>query len=133
MARVHRITIQKRSSCPRKSRWCDHSPRARHPGMQSQVGLRKHHYHTIALISHTSQVMLKILHARLQQFTHNELPDVPAGFRRGRGARDKLPTSIGSLKKQKISRKKIHFCFIDYAKAFDWVDQNCEKFLKRWE
>ena len=68
--------------------------------------------------------MLKILQARLQQFTHNELPDVQAGFRKGRGARDKLPTFTGSWKKQKGSRKKIHFCFIDYAKAFDWVDQN---------
>ena len=81
-------------------------------------------YCTTALISHTSKVMLKILQARLQQYVNREPPDVQAGFRKGRGARDKLPTFIGSLKKQKSSRKKIHFCFIDYAKAFDWVDQN---------
>ena len=67
--------------------------------------------------------MIKILQARLQQYVNCEISDVQAGFRKGRGTRGKLPTSIGSSKKQK-SFKKIYFCFIDYAKAFDWVDHN---------
>ena len=62
-------------------------------------------YHTIALISHTSKVMLKILQTRLQQCMNHEIPDVQAGFRKGRGIRDKLPTSTGSWKKQENSRK----------------------------
>ena len=60
---------------------------------------------TIALISHASKVMLKILQARLQQYVNRQLPDVPAGFKKGRGTRDQLPTSAGSLKKQESSRK----------------------------
>ena len=62
-------------------------------------------YRTIALISHASKVMLKILQARLQQYMNRELPDVQAGFRKGRGTRDQLPTSAGSSKKQESSRK----------------------------
>ena len=69
-------------------------------------------------------VMLKILQARLQQYMNRELPDVQAGFRKGRGTRDILPTSAGSSKKQESSRKNIYFCFIVYAKAFDYVDHN---------
>ena len=88
-------------------------------------------YCKIALISHVSKVMLKILHARLQQFTHNELPDVPAGFRRGRGARDKLPTSIGSSKKQESSRKTSTSALLNMPKPLIvWITTNCEKFLK---
>ena len=75
------------------------------------------------LISHASKVMLKILQARLQQYVNRELPDVQAGFRKGRRARDQLPTSAGSLKKQESSRKTSIFCFID-AKAFVYVDHN---------
>ena len=85
-------------------------------------------YHTIALFSHASKAMLKILQARLQQYVNRELPDVQAGFRKGRGPEIKLPTSTGSSRKEKSSRKKIYFCFIDYAKAFDCVDHN-----KLWE
>ena len=62
-------------------------------------------YHTIALISHASKLMLKVLQARLQQYVNRELPDVQAGFRKGRGTEIKLPTSAGSLKKQESSRK----------------------------
>ena len=62
-------------------------------------------YHTIALISHASKVMLKILQARIQQYVNCELPDVQAGFRKGRGTRDQLPTFVGSWKKQESSRK----------------------------
>ena len=81
-------------------------------------------YHTIALISHARKVMLKILQARLQQYVNSELPDVQAGFRKGAEEPEiKLPTSIGSSKKQESSRK-ISTCFIDYAKDFDCVDHN---------
>ena len=80
-------------------------------------------YHKIALISHTSKVTLKILQARLQQYTNREFPDVQAGFRKARGPEIKLPTYVGSSKKQKFW-KNIYFCFLDYAKAFDCVDHN---------
>ena len=70
-------------------------------------------YCPIALISHASNVMLKILQARLQQYMNGELPDVLAGFRKGRGIRDKLPTSVESSKKQENFRKNIYFCFND--------------------
>ena len=77
-------------------------------------------YCTIALISHASKVILKILQARLQQYVNWELPDVRGGFRK----EIKLLTSIGSSKKQESSRKNIYFCFIDHTKAFDCVDHN---------
>ena len=81
-------------------------------------------YSTIALISHASKVMLKIFQARLQQYKNCELPDVRAGFRKGRGtkAEIKLPTSAGSSKKQEF--QKNIYCFIDYAKASDCVDHS---------
>ena len=81
-------------------------------------------YHTIALISHASKVVLKILQARLQPHVNRELPDVQAGFRKGRGTRDQIVNIRGSSKKQESSRKNIYSCFIDYAKAFDCVDHN---------
>ena len=80
-------------------------------------------YCTIALISHTSKVMLKILQARLQQYINRELPDVQASFRKEE-PEIKLPTSAGSWKKQESSRKNIYFCFTDYAKALDCVEHN---------
>ena len=67
--------------------------------------------------------MLKILHTRLQQYMNHELPDVQAGFRKGRGARDQI-ASICWIEKAKEFQQKIYFCFIDYAKAFDCVDHN---------
>ena len=74
-------------------------------------------YHTIALISHASKVMLKILQARLQQYVTHEDPDVQAGFRKGRGTRDQI-TNIGWIfKKAREFQKNIYFCFTDYAKA----------------
>ena len=81
-------------------------------------------YHTIALISHTSKVMLKILQARLQQYVNNELPDVQAGFRRGRGTRDQIANIHWIMEKAREFQKNIYLCFIDYAKAFDYVDHN---------
>ena len=81
-------------------------------------------YHTIALISHASKVMLKILQARLQQYVNRELPDVQAGFRKDRGTRDQIANICWIIKKAREFQKNIYFCFIDYAKAFDCVDHN---------
>ena len=81
-------------------------------------------YHTIALISHASKVMLKILQARLQQYVNCELPDVQAGFRKVRGTRDQIANIRWIIKKARELQKNIYFCFIDYAKAFDCVDHN---------
>ena len=81
-------------------------------------------YHTIALISHTSKVMLKILQARLQQFVNHELPDVQAGFRKGRGTRYQIANIRWIMEKAREFQKNIYFCFIDYAKDFDCVDHN---------
>ena len=80
--------------------------------------------HTIALISHTSKVMLKILQARLQQYVNRELPDVQAGFRKGRGTRDQIANIHWIIEKAREFQKNIYFCFINYAKAFDCVDHN---------
>ena len=78
--------------------------------------------------------MLKILQARLQQYVNWEIPDVQAGFSNGRGTRDQIAITHWIIKKAKEFQKNISFCFIDYIKAFDCVDQNkCGKFLKRWE
>ena len=90
-------------------------------------------YRTVALISHASRVMLKILQARLQQYMNHELPDVQAGFRKGRGTRDQIANILWITEKVREFQKNIYFCFIDYAKAFDFVDHNCGKFFKRWE
>ena len=81
-------------------------------------------YRTIALISHASKVMLKILQARLQQYVNRELPDVQAGFRKGRGTRDQIANICWIMEKAREFQKNIYFCFIDYAKAFDCVDHN---------
>ena len=81
-------------------------------------------YRTIALISHTSKVMLKILQARLQQYMNRELPDFQAGFTKGRGTRDQIANIHWIIKKAGKFQKNIYFCFIDYAKAFDCVDNN---------
>ena len=80
--------------------------------------------HTIALISHASKVMLKILQARLQQYMNRELPDVLAGFGKGKGTRDQIANVCWIMEKAKEFQKNIYFCFIDYAKAFDCVDHN---------
>ena len=80
--------------------------------------------HTIALISHASKVMLKILQARLQQYVNCEIPDVQSGFRKGRGTRDQIANNCWIIEKAREFQKKIYFCFIDYSKAFDCVDPN---------
>ena len=81
---------------------------------------------TIALISHTNKVMLKILQARLQQYVNHELPDVQAAFRKGRGARDQIANIYWIIKKAREFQKNIYFCFIYNAKALDlWITTNC--------
>ena len=81
-------------------------------------------YCTIALISHTSNIMLKILQARLQQYVNHELPDVQAGFRKGRGNREQIANIHWIIEKAREFQKNIYFYYIDYAKAFDYVDHN---------
>ena len=81
-------------------------------------------YRTIALISHASKVMLKILQARLQQYVNHELPDVQAGFRKDRGTRGQIASIHWINEKAREFQKNIYFCFIEYAKAFDCVDHN---------
>ena len=86
-------------------------------------------YHTAALISHASKVMLKILQARLQQNVNRELPDVQAGFRKGRGTRDQIANIRWIIEKARKFQKNIYFFFIDYAKALTvWIPTNCGKF-----
>ena len=76
-------------------------------------------YCTIALNSHASKVMLKILQARLQQYVNRELPAVQAGFRKGRGTRDQIANIRWIMERAREFQQNIYFCFIDYAKAFD--------------
>ena len=91
-------------------------------------------YYTISLISLTSKVMLKILQARMQQNVSHQLPDVQAGFRKGRGTEIKLPTFAGSSKKQESSRKTSTFALLITPKPFTvWITTNCGKFYKRGE
>ena len=81
-------------------------------------------YCTIALISHASKVMLKILQDMLQQYINQELPDVQAGIRKGRGSRDHIANIRWIIDKAREFQKNIYFCFIDYANDFDCVDHN---------
>ena len=94
-------------------------------------------YHTIALISHSSKVMFKILHARLQQYVNHELPDVQAGFlvlEKAEKPETKLTTSVRSLKKQEVFRKTFTSALLTMPKALTvWITTNCAKFLKRWK
>ena len=78
----------------------------------------------ITLISHPSKVMCKILQARLQQYVNRELPNVEAGFIKGRGTRDQIANIRWIIEKAREFQKNIYFCFIDYAKTFDYVDHN---------
>ena len=90
--------------------------------------------HIIALISHASKVMLKILQARLQQYMNYKLPDVQARHRQGRGTRDQIANILGSLKKQESSRKTSTSALLTMPKPLTvWIRTNCGKFIKRWE
>ena len=96
------------------------------------TGLEKVRFHSnlkeghcqIALLSHASRVTLKILQTRLQQYVNHELPDVQAGFKKGRGARGQIASICWIIEKAREFQKSIYFCFIDYAKAFDSVDHH---------
>ena len=81
-------------------------------------------YSTVALISHATKVMLKLLQASLQQYMNHELPDDQVGFRKGRGTRDQIANICLIIKKARKFQKSIYFCFIQYVKAFDCVDHN---------
>ena len=85
-------------------------------------------YCTVILISHASKVMLKILQARLQQYVNRELPDVQAGFRKGRRTKDQIANIRWIMEKAREFQKNIYFCFSDYVKAFVWITINCGKF-----
>ena len=92
--------------------------------IQRKSNVKEHsNYHTIALISHASKVMLKILQARFQQYVNQELPDVRAEFTKGRGTRDQIANICWIIVKATEFQKNIYFCFIDYAKAFDCGSQ----------
>ena len=95
-------------------------------GFRSMKGNAKEYsnHRTIALISHASKVMFKILQARLQQYINCELPDFQAGLRKGRGTRDQIANIFWIMDKAREFQKNIYFCFIDYAKAFDCMDHN---------
>ena len=103
--------------------------------LQSQrkaIAKKCSNYHTISFISNTTKIMHKILQARLQQYMNCERPDVQVGFREGRGIRDQLPTSIGSLKKQESSRKTSTSGLLTMPKSLTmWITTNCGKFLKQ--
>ena len=91
-------------------------------------------YFTIVLISHASKIILKILQGRLQQYMNCELPDVQAGFRKGRGTRDQIANIHWIIVKTREFQKNIYFCFIKYTNALTvWITTNCGKFLKKWE
>ena len=91
-------------------------------------------YRKIALTSHTSKVMLKTLQARLQQYMNWDLPDVQAGFRKGRGTRDQIANTCWIIERAREFDKNIYFCCIDYTKSLTvWITTNCGKFLKTWE
>src|SRR5574337_1419138 len=95
-----------------------------HSNPKERQGKECANYHTTALISHASKVMLKILQARLQQYVKRKLPVVQAGFRKARGTRDQIANIRWIMEKAIEFQKNIYFCFIDYAKAFDCVDPN---------
>ena len=91
-------------------------------------------YSTIALISHASKVMLKFLQARLQQYMNCELPDVQAGFRKGRGTRDQIADIQWILERAREFQKNIYLSLLTMPKPLTvWITRNCGKFLKRWE
>ena len=107
-----------------------------HSNLKERQCQRCSNYHTIALISHASKVMLKITQARLQKCVNCELPDVQAGFRKGRETRDQIAKFRWIIKEVKEFQENIYFCFIDYAKPKPLtvrITTNCGKFLKRWE
>ena len=103
--------------------------------IQNKVNAKESsNYHRISLTSHTSKAMLKILQGRLQQYVNCEIPDIQAGFRKGRETRDPLADIIGSSKKQESSRRTPTSALLTMPKPLTvWITTNCGKFLKRCE
>ena len=93
-----------------------------HSNLKEEIAKESSNYHTIALISHASKVMLKILQARLQQYVNWEFPDVRTGFRKDRETIVQIASICWIIEKAREFKKNIYFCFIDYTKAFDCVD-----------
>ena len=105
-----------------------------HPSPKKGNAKECSNYQTVVLISCSSEVMLKILQTRLQQWLNRELPHIQARFRKGRWTRDQIANICWLIEKAMEFQKNIYFCFIDYAKALTvWITTNCGKFLKRWE
>ena len=100
-----------------------------HSNTKERQGKECSNYYTSALVSHASKGMLKILQGRLQQYMNQELPDVQAGFRKGRGTREQIAKSAGSLKKQESSRKTSISALLTMPKPLTvWITINCGKF-----
>ena len=99
-----------------------------HPNPKERQCQRMFKLRTIALILHTSKVMLKILQGRFQQCVKRELSDVQAGFSKGRGTRDQIANIRWIIEKPRLFQKNIYFCCIDHAKAFHWITINCGEF-----
>ena len=105
-----------------------------HPILKKGNAKECSNYHTIALISHTSKVMLKILQARLQQYVNHELPNIQPCFRKGRETRDQIANIRGIMEKLREFQKNIYFCFLTMPKPLTvWITINCGKFWKRWQ
>ena len=105
-----------------------------HPNPQKDNAKDCSNYHTIALISHGSKVMLKILQVRLQQYMNHELPDVQAGFRKGRGTRDQIANIFWIIKRARQFQKNIISALLTMPRPLTvWITINCGKFGKRWE
>ena len=94
------------------------------PGKNTGVGCH-------CLLRHANKVILKILQARLQHYVNQELSEIKAGFRKGRGTRDQIANIHWIIEKTRDFQKNIYLCFTDYVKAFVWIITNCRKFLKR--
>ena len=107
-----------------KSQQCPQDRKGKVPIRKKGNDKECSNYYTIALISHASKVMFKILQVRLQQYMNREIPDVQGGFRKGRGTRDQIAKICWIIEKPRDFQKNIYFCFIDYTKAFDCVDYN---------
>ena len=104
------------------------------PVLKEDNAKQSSNYHTIALISHASKVMLKILQARLQRYMNHELPDVQAGFRKDRGTRDQTSNICWIMEKVREFQKNIYFCLLTMPKLLTvWITINCGKFWKGWE
>ena len=105
-----------------------------HPSSKEGSTREYANHWTVALISHASKVMLKILHARLQYYANQELSDVKAGFRKGRGTRDQIANICLIIEKAREFQKNIYLCFLGYAKPLTaCIVTNCGKLLKRWK